>query len=91
MAGGSTISQQLAKKLFLSSERSTLRKAQEVIITVMLELLLSKERILALYLNMIEWGNGVFGVEAAARHYYQSSAKQLNRHQAATKPPHLPP
>lgn len=84
VAGGSTISQQLAKNLFLSSERSTLRKAQEVVITVMLEALLSKERILALYLNMIEWGHGVFGVEAAARHYYHSSAKQLNRHQAAT-------
>jgi monofunctional biosynthetic peptidoglycan transglycosylase len=84
VAGGSTISQQLAKNLFLSSQRSTLRKAQEVVITVMLETMLSKERILALYLNMIEWGNGVFGVEAAARHYYHSSAKQLNRHQAAT-------
>lgn len=83
VAGGSTISQQLAKNLFLSSQRSPWRKAQEVVVTVMLETLMTKQRILELYLNMIEWGNGVFGVDAAAQHYYRSSAQQLNRNQAA--------
>lgn len=83
VAGGSTISQQLAKNLFLSSQRSPWRKAQEVVVTVMLETLMTKQRILELYLNMIEWGNGVFGVDAAAQHYYRSSAQQLIRNQAA--------
>src|SRR3972149_2527242 len=83
VAGGSTISQQLAKNLFLSTRRTPWRKGEEVIITVMLEKLMSKRRILEIYLNIIEWGNGVFGAEAAARHYYQISAAQLSAEQAA--------
>jgi monofunctional glycosyltransferase len=83
VAGGSTISQQLAKNLFLSGERSRFRKAQEAIITVMLEQSMPKERILEIYLNVIEWGDGVFGAEAAARHYYRKSAAQLNAAEAA--------
>lgn len=82
-AGGSTISQQLAKNLFLSDNKSFLRKAQEAMITVMLEQVMSKQRILEIYLNVIEWGNGVFGVEAAARHYFGQSAAALAPHQAA--------
>ncbi len=83
VAGGSTITQQLAKNLFLSPSRSYLRKGQEAIITVMLEALLDKRRILELYLNVIEWGSGVFGAEAAARHYDGISAAQLSAAQAA--------
>lgn len=83
VAGGSTISQQLAKNLFLSSKRTPWRKAEEAIITLMLENILSKRRILEVYLNVIEWGNGVFGAEAAARHYFKTSASGLNRQQAA--------
>ena len=83
VAGGSTISQQLAKNLFLSSERSALRKVQEAIVTVMLETMMDKRRILEIYLNVIEWGNGVFGAEAAARHYYDVSAARLSAAQAA--------
>lgn len=83
VAGGSTISQQLAKNLFLSGERSYLRKAQEIVITYMLELLMDKERILEIYLNVVEWGTGVFGAEAAAQHYYGISAAALNPAQAA--------
>lgn len=83
VAGGSTITQQLAKNLFLSPEKSYLRKGQEAIITLMLEHMLDKERILELYLNVIEWGNGVFGAEAAARRYYGISAAQLSVEQAA--------
>ena len=83
VAGGSTISQQLAKNLFLSSKRTPWRKGEEVVITVMLEKMLSKQRILEIYLNVIEWGNGVFGAEAAARHYFKTSAAGLNRQQAA--------
>jgi monofunctional biosynthetic peptidoglycan transglycosylase len=75
--GGSTITQQLAKNLFLSSERNLLRKGQEFVITFMLEALLSKQRILEIYLNNVEWGEGVFGAEAAAQHYFRSSAAQL--------------
>jgi monofunctional glycosyltransferase len=82
-AGGSTISQQLAKNLFLSGTRSYVRKGQEAIITFMLEKTLSKRRILEIYLNVIEWGNGVFGAEAAARHYYKVSAAKLSKPQAA--------
>ncbi len=82
-AGGSTISQQLAKNLFLSDNKSFLRKAQEAIITVMLEYVMPKQRILEIYLNVIEWGNGVFGVEAAAQHYFSRSAATLTPHQAA--------
>ena len=83
VAGGSTITQQLAKNLFLSPSRSYVRKGQEAIITVMLEKLLDKQRILELYLNVIEWGNGVFGAEAAARRYYGVSAAGLSQEQAA--------
>ena len=70
VAGGSTISQQLAKNLFLSGERSMLRKGEEALITLMMERILAKERILEIYLNVIEWGDGVFGAEAASRHYF---------------------
>lgn len=83
VAGGSTITQQLAKNLFLSSDRSFTRKFEEAIITVMLETMLSKQRIYEIYLNMIEWGNGVFGAEAAARHYYSKGAHSLSTTQAA--------
>jgi monofunctional biosynthetic peptidoglycan transglycosylase len=81
--GGSTISQQLAKNLFLSGERTTLRKGQEFLITFMLEALLSKPRILEIYLNNVEWGEGVFGAQAAARHYFRVEAHQLAPAQAA--------
>lgn len=83
VAGGSTISQQLAKNLFLTPTRSLLRKGEEALITLMIELLWDKERIFEVYLNVIEWGNGVFGAEAAARHYYRISAAQLGAEQAA--------
>jgi monofunctional biosynthetic peptidoglycan transglycosylase len=83
VAGGSTISQQLAKNLFLSTKRTPWRKAEEVLITVMLEQMMTKERIFEIYLNVIEWGNGVFGAEAAARYYYHVSAAQLSAPQAA--------
>ncbi len=81
--GGSTITQQLAKNLFLSSERNLLRKGQEFVITFMLEGLLGKERILAIYLNNVEWGEGIFGAQAAARYYYRVEAQQLSAYQAA--------
>jgi len=81
--GGSTISQQLAKNLFLSDARTPARKLQEAAITLMLEQAMSKRRILEIYLNVIEWGNGVFGAEAAARHYFGVSAAQLTPEQAA--------
>ena len=83
VAGASTISQQLAKNLFLSGERSWLRKGQEAIITWMLEQTMSKRRILELYLNVAEWGDGVFGAEAAARHHFGISAAALNAEQGA--------
>ena len=83
VAGGSTITQQLAKNLFLTPSRSYLRKAEEAVITVMLEALLDKRRILEIYLNVIELGNGVFGAEAAARKYFGVSAAQLSPEQAA--------
>jgi monofunctional biosynthetic peptidoglycan transglycosylase len=83
VAGGSTISQQLAKNLFLSAERSYWRKAEEAVLTVMLEAILDKRRILELYLNVIEWGNGVFGCEAAARRYFGIGAAALDAPQAA--------
>ena len=83
IVGGSTITQQLAKNLFLSGERTFLRKAQEFLITVYLETCLSKKRILEIYLNSVEWGEGVFGAEAAARHYFSTSAKSLSSAQAA--------
>ena len=84
VAGGSTISQQLAKNLFLSTKRTPWRKAEETVITLMLEAMMDKQRIFDIYLNTIEWGNGIFGAEAAARHYYQVSASQLSAEQAAT-------
>lgn len=83
VAGGSTISQQLAKNLFLSTQRTPWRKVEEMIITVMLEKMMSKQRIFEIYLNVIEWGNGVFGAEAAARRYFGASARQLSPYQAA--------
>lgn len=83
VAGGSTISQQLAKNLFLSGERSFIRKGQEAVITLMIETTWSKRRILEVYLNVIEWGNGIYGAEAAARRYYKTSAANLSRDQAA--------
>ena len=83
VAGGSTITQQLAKNLFLSPSRSYLRKAEEAVITVMLEAMLPKRRILEIYLNVIEWGSGVFGAEEASRHYFGASAAQLSAEQAA--------
>ena len=83
VAGGSTISQQLAKNLFLSGERSWLRKGQEAVITWMLESMMSKERILEIYLNVVEWGDGVFGAEAAARHHFGTTAGRLSAPQAA--------
>lgn len=83
VAGGSTISQQLAKNLFLSGDRSLIRKGEEAIITVMMESIMDKERILEIYLNVIEWGDGVFGAEAAAQHYYATSASRLTAEQSA--------
>ena len=83
VAGGSTISQQLAKNLFLTPSKTPWRKAQEAIVTLMIEAVWSKQRIFEVYLNVIEWGNGVFGAEAAARHYYGISAAQLSAEQAA--------
>lgn len=83
VVGGSTISQQLAKNLFLSGERTLLRKGQEMLLTEMLEVLLTKRRILEIYLNSVEWGEGVFGAEAAAQHYFRKSAAQLNAWEAA--------
>lgn len=78
VAGGSTISQQLAKNLFLSGKKTPWRKLEEAAITVMMEQMMSKRRIFEIYLNVIEWGNGVFGAEAAARHYYRKSASRLS-------------
>ncbi|QBJ78676.1 monofunctional biosynthetic peptidoglycan transglycosylase [Aquitalea sp. USM4] len=83
VAGGSTISQQLAKNLFLSSKKTPWRKLEEAAITVMLEKVLDKRRIFEIYLNVIEWGNGVFGAEAAARYYFHTSAARLSAGQAA--------
>ena len=81
--GGSTITQQLAKNLLLSGERTLLRKGQEFVLTLLLEQLLSKQRILEIYLNNVEWGNGVFGAEAAAQHYFRKSAARLTAPEAA--------
>ena len=83
IVGGSTITQQLAKNLLLSGERTLLRKGQELVLTYLLEKTLSKQRILELYLNHVEWGEGVFGAEAAAQHYYRKPAARLNAHEAA--------
>jgi len=83
VGGGSTITQQLAKNLFLSGSRSYLRKGQELVIAFMLETVMPKRRILEVYLNVVEYGRGVFGAEAAARHYFRTSAANLNAQQAA--------
>ncbi len=83
VAGGSTISQQLAKNLFLSSSRTPWRKGQEALITVMIEHVMDKRRILEVYLNVIEWGDGIFGADAAARHYYGVGAASLDAAQSA--------
>jgi monofunctional glycosyltransferase len=81
--GGSTITQQLAKNLMLSGERTLLRKGQEIVLTFALEAMLSKERILEIYLNSVEWGEGTFGAEAAAQQYWRKSAAQLTPYEAA--------
>jgi monofunctional biosynthetic peptidoglycan transglycosylase len=81
--GGSTITQQLARNLFLSREKSYIRKGQELIVTWMLETLMDKERIFEIYLNSVEWGNGVYGAEAAARYYFKTSANKLTAAQSA--------
>ncbi|MDA7417891.1 monofunctional biosynthetic peptidoglycan transglycosylase [Xenophilus arseniciresistens] len=83
LRGGSTITQQLAKNLLLSGERTLLRKGQELMLSLVLEALLSKQRILEIYLNNVEWGEGVFGAEAAAQHYFRKSADRLSAHEAA--------
>jgi len=83
VAGGSTVTQQLAKNLFLSSEKSYTRKIQEALIALMLEVTLSKKRILELYLNTAQWGNRLFGAQAAARHYFDVDAHALSPAQAA--------
>jgi monofunctional glycosyltransferase len=81
--GGSTITQQLAKNLFLSGERTLLRKGEELLLSLALEALLSKQRILEIYLNNVEWGEGIFGAEAAAQHYYRKPAARLSAYEAA--------
>jgi monofunctional biosynthetic peptidoglycan transglycosylase len=83
IVGGSTITQQLAKNWMLSGERTLLRKGQEFVLTLALETLLPKQRILEIYLNHVEWGEGVFGAEAAARHYFKKPASQLSAWEAA--------
>jgi len=90
VAGGSTITQQLAKNLFLSPSRSYIRKIQEAAITVMIETFWSKRRTLEVYLNVVEWGNGVFGAEAGARRQFGQSASGLNASQAARMAVMLP-
>ena len=90
VAGGSTITQQLAKNLFLTGERSLLRKGQEAIITAMLEAVMDKRRILEIYLNVVEWGEGVFGAEAAAHYYFGVSAGAVTARQAARLAAMLP-
>lgn len=81
--GGSTISQQLAKNLYLSSQRSFIRKGQEAVVTLMLERMLTKRRILEIYLNVIEWGDGIYGAEAAAQFYFRKPASSLTANEAA--------
>lgn len=83
IVGGSTITQQLAKNLFLSGERTLMRKGQELLLTLMLEALLDKQRILEIYLNSVEWGEGVFGAQAAAQNYFHKPAAQLSAYEAA--------
>ena len=83
IVGGSTITQQLAKNLLLSGERTLLRKGQEFMLTMLLEAFLGKARILEIYLNNVEWGEGVFGAEAAAQHYFRKPAERLGAYEAA--------
>ncbi len=83
IVGGSTITQQLAKNLLLSGERTLVRKGQEMVLTFALETFLTKERILEIYLNHVEWGEGVFGAEAAAQHYFRKNAARLTPYEAA--------
>jgi monofunctional biosynthetic peptidoglycan transglycosylase len=83
VVGGSTITQQLAKNLLLSGERTLLRKGQEFVLTMLLETFLDKARILEIYLNNVEWGEGVFGAEAAAQHYFRKPAERLSAYEAA--------
>ncbi|MGV3571247.1 MAG: monofunctional biosynthetic peptidoglycan transglycosylase [Ramlibacter sp.] len=83
IVGGSTITQQLAKNLLLSGERTLLRKGQEFVLAFALERMLSKQRILEIYLNSVEWGEGVFGAEAASQHYFRKSAARLGAYEAA--------
>ncbi len=90
LRGGSTITQQLAKNLFLSSEQNYFRKGHELIITGLLELILSKQRLFEIYLNSVEWGEGVFGVGAAAQHYFVTTPAALDREQAAALASALP-
>jgi monofunctional biosynthetic peptidoglycan transglycosylase len=90
LRGGSTITQQLAKNLFLSSEQNYFRKAQELIITGLLEAMLSKQRLYEIYLNSVEWGEGIFGVGAAAQHYYSIKPSMLDREQSAALASALP-
>jgi monofunctional glycosyltransferase len=90
VGGGSTITQQLAKNLFLSGSRSYLRKGQELVLAYMIEHVMSKERILELYLNVAEWGVGVFGAQAAAKHYFNTTAANLGNAQSARLAAMLP-
>ena len=90
LRGGSTVTQQLAKNLFLSSEQNYFRKTQELIVTGLLELMLSKQRILEVYLNSVEWGEGIFGIGAASQHYFGVSPGSLSREQAAALASALP-
>jgi len=90
LRGGSTITQQLAKNLFLSSEQNYFRKGQELVVTGLLELMLSKQRLFEIYLNSVEWGEGVFGVGAAAQHYFVTTPVALDREQAVALASALP-
>ena len=90
LRGGSTITQQLAKNLFLSSEQNYFRKGQELIITALLETMLSKERLYEIYLNSVEWGEGIFGIGVASEHYYGIKPALLSREQAAALASALP-
>ncbi len=90
VVGGSTITQQLAKNLFLSGERTLMRKGQEFVLTLLLEAILTKQRILEIYLNSVEWGDGVFGAEAAAQRYFAKPASQLSAYEASRMAVMLP-
>ena len=90
IAGGSTITQQLAKNLYLSSEKNYLRKAQELALAFYIELLLDKQRIFEIYLNVVEWGDGVFGIQEASKYYYGKAANEITNYQAARLASALP-